>query len=218
MRSTTADDARVGRNADRPAGPAGRRADGGAADGRQVSVALPTLPGPRTVGGPWRLVATVALPAGDTRVERTLQALADWRQIPGLEWRSGTGVYTATVDVPARWTGGGRGVLLDAGPFGGALRVWVNGRPAPGAPIPGERPREVTALLRPGRNTLRLEITTTLNNAVRAQALLGDPEYASYLRRPVQAAGLRGPIRLLPYAEAAVGASQAAASPEALAG
>jgi hypothetical protein len=174
-------------------------------DGRQVGATLPVLPGPRTVTGPWRLVARTVAPEGDARVERALPALADWRDIPGLASASGTGTYTATADLPAAWLGSGRGVQLDPGRFGGALRVWVNGRFAPGAPVPGEEPRDVTRLLRAGRNTLRLEVSTTLNNAMRAHAQLGDPNYASYAGRPVENAGLAGPVRLVPYAQAAVG-------------
>ena len=181
-------------------------------DGRLVGATLPTLPGPRTVIGPWRLIATTVAPEGDARVELTAPpaeaggdgALADWRDIPGLASKSGTGTYTATVDVPAAWLRAGRGVLLDPGDFGGALRVWVNGRFSLGAPVPGEEPRDVTRLLRAGRNTLRLEVSTTLDNAMRAHAQLGDPNYASYVGRPVQDAGLTGPVRLVPYAQAAV--------------
>ena len=84
--------------------------------------------------------------------------------------------------------------------------------------MPGEEPRDVTRLLRAGRNTLRLEVSTTLNNAMRAQALLGDANFASYVSRPVQDAGLTGPVRLVPYAEAAVGPAQGTASEAGLAG
>ena len=209
--STTADDARVDGSRI-----VLRHFDGGRwsavlDDGRRVSAALPALPDPRAVTGPWRLVATTVQPSGDVRVERTLSELADWRDIPELTAKSGTGVYTATVDLPARWVQRGRGVLLDPGVFAGGLRVRVNGRLAGGAPIPGEAPPDVSRLLRAGRNTLRLEIATTLNNAVRAQGLLGDPDYASYVSRPVQAAGLTGPVRLIPYAEAPVWPPQQAA-------
>ena len=174
-------------------------------DGRRVGATLPTLPAPRTIAGPWRLLATTVAPEGDGRVERTLPELADWREIPELASESGTGTYTAIVDLPSGWLGAGRGVLLDPGGFGGALRVWANGRFSPGAPVPGEEPRDVTRLLRAGRNTLHLEVSTTLDNAMRAHAQLGDPNYASYAGRPVQDAGLTGPVRLVPYAQAAVG-------------
>ncbi len=173
-------------------------------DGRRVSVALPALGGPRTVGGPWRLDATTMQPSGDARVQRSLPALVDWAQIPGLEGRSGTGTYTATVNTPARWLKSGSGALLDPGAFAGALRAWVNGRRAAIPTVPGEAPRDVTRLLRAGKNTLRLEVSTTLSNAMRAQGLLGDADYKLYATRPIQPAGLTGPVRLIPYAEGQV--------------
>ncbi len=173
-------------------------------DGRKVRVALPVLPNPRSIKGFWRLDATTVQPSGDERVKRTLSGLASWEEIPGLQGKSGTGTYTATGDLPAGWLKSGRGVLLDPGAFGGALRAWVNGRRAAIPTVPGEAPRDVTRLLRAGKNTLRLEVSTTLNNAIRAQGLLGDPDYMLYATRPIQPSGLTGPVRLIPYAEGAV--------------
>ena len=218
IRSTTADAARVrgSRSCCATSVAAGRPRC--CATAGTLAPTLPALPGPRPVAGPWQLVATTTQPSGDARVERSLPALADWRDVPELAGKSGTGTYTASVDLPAAWLQRGRGVLLDPGSFGGALRVWVNGRRAAGAPVPGEEPRDVSGLLRAGPNTLRLEVTTTLNNAMRAQAQLGDANFASYTGRPVQDAGLRGPVRLVPYAEAAVGPGQGSAGATGLAG
>ena len=158
-----------------------------------------TAGSPRTVRGPWRLEATTVAPAGDAKVTRTLSSPADWARIPGLDGKSGTGVYTAAVDVPASWLRRGRAVRLDPGDFGGALRVTVNGRAATVPTVPGEAPRDITALLRAGRNTLLLEVSTTLSNALRAQGRLGGSDYAPYASRPLEPAGLTGPVRLLPY-------------------
>ena len=59
----------------------------------------------------------------------------------------------------------------------------------------GETPREITTLLHAGGNALRLEVSTTLSNAMRAQGLSGDPDYASYSSRVLQPSGLIGPRR-----------------------
>jgi hypothetical protein len=160
------------------------------------------LAGPRTVAGPWHLDATTVQPAGDRRVIRTVSRLVDWAQIPGLQGKSGTGVYTASVAVPSRWLRAGRGVLFGPGAFGGALRVWLNGHRAAVPAVAGAGPSDVTSLLRAGTNAVRLEISTTLDNAVRTQGLGGDPRYASYATRPVQPTGLTGPVQLTPYAVA----------------
>jgi hypothetical protein len=167
-------------------------------DGRHVGATLPTLPGPRSVTGPWRLVATTVAPEGDARVERRLPALADWRDIPGLESKSGTGTYTATVDLPCRL--GAR--RPRRAPGCGSLRrrpARLGQRPfgARSARARGRAPRRHEPAA-PGRNALRLEVSTTLNNAMRAHAQLGDPSYASYVSRPVQDAGLSGPCGSCP--------------------
>jgi hypothetical protein len=172
-------------------------------DGRRISVAFPALSKPRTIPGPWGLDARTVQPSGDGRVQRTLSALVDWSQIPGLQGKSGTGTYTASVSLPAKWVKAGRGALLDPGAFAGALRVWINGRRARIPTVPGQPPTDITRPLRAGKNALRLEVSTTLTNAMRAQSLLGDPDYPSaiYGIRPIQPAGLTGPVRLIPYAE-----------------
>ena len=157
------------------------------------------LPGSLAVRGPWRVSAQTTAPSGDAKVERTLPALTAWGNIAELRGKSGTGTYTATVRVPTRWLRRGRGVLLDPGAFGGGLRLWVNGRRVASPPVPRESPTDVTRALRAGTNALRLEVSTTLNNAIVTQGLAGDPDYAGYATRPLQTYGLLGPVRLIPY-------------------
>ena len=83
----------------------------------------------------------------------------------------------------------------------------MNGRRAAIPAIEREGGREVTRLLRPGRNGLRLEVATTLVNAITTHGKTGDPDYVSYAARPLERSGLIGPVRLVPYAEATVGGS-----------
>ena len=202
--ATTADSARVagGRLVLRDHRGGGRTVR--LSDGRRLRVTLPAVPRPRRVVGPWRLAARTTAPSGDASIGRTLQALAPWEAIPQLRGKSGTGTYTTTVRVPRRWLAARRGVLLDPGAFGGALRVWVNGRRAATPALAGEAPRDVTTLLRAGGNALRLEVSTSLNNAIVSQGATGDPDYAKYASRPLERSGLVGPVRLVPYAEAPV--------------
>ena len=158
------------------------------------------LSGPLTVTGPWRLHAATVAPSGDAGLDLTLSELKPWESIPELTGKSGTGSYRAEIRMPQRWTGPRRGVLLDPGDFGGALRVWVNGRRAAVPTVPGESPRPISDLLHPGNNALRLEVSTTLNNAMRTEGLAGDPDYASYSSRTLETSGLIGPVRLIPVA------------------
>ena len=84
----------------------------------------------------------------------------------------------------------------------GAARLdqWVQGR----LRVAGEAPRDVTSLLRAGGNALRLEVATSLNNALVTQGATGDPDYASYATRPLERSALIGPVRLVPFAEAMI--------------
>jgi hypothetical protein len=156
-----------------------------------------------TVTGPWALTAVTSLPGEESEDATTLQRLVPWESLTALRGRSGTGTYSATAQLPRRWLARRRGVLLDPGDFGGALRAWVNGREVPVAPLPGQPPTDVTRVLRPGANALRLEVSTSLNNAIVTLGASGDPNYAKYASRPLQASGLLGPVRLIPYAETA---------------
>jgi hypothetical protein len=172
------------------------------------------LRAPLEVAGPWSLHAATVAPGGDAALDLTLPALEAWEQIPELLGSSGTGSYSATVQVPRRWLGRRRGVLLDPGAFGGGLRAWINGRRAAIPTVPGEAPREITSLLEAGSNNLRLEVTTTLSNALRSEGLAGDSDYARYATRPLETSGLLGPVRLIPYVERirTAGAAQSIAS------
>jgi len=60
--------------------------------------------------------------------------------------------------------------------------------------------------LRPGPNVVEIELTTTLKNRVNSMA--GQDGFRHLAMRPerTQAYGLVGPVRLLPYVEAALDA------------
>ncbi|WP_067464292.1 glycosyl hydrolase [Actinomadura macra] len=174
------------------------------ADGRTAMVDFGRLPTPLEPAG-WTLRVEGAVPSGKDRHELRLGRLADWRAIPRLRETSGTGTYRTTVRLDGSWTGEGRGAYLELGRVEGGVQVRVNGRrvhPASVAP-----PRiDVGPFLRPGRNTIEVEVTTTLRNRLTALAEQGKPGYSRFLKRPVktQPYGLIGPVRLVPYAERGV--------------
>jgi hypothetical protein len=121
--------------------------------------------------------------AGDT--------LPNWRQIPDLVSRAGIGTYTAAVDVGPAWTGG-TGAYLDLGSVPNSdYSVTVNGTEVPYPDQIDPSRIDIGAQLKPGVNQVVVRIATLLGNA-RGQSLTQ---------------GLVGPVRVVPYGQAAVYAS-----------
>ena len=104
----------------------------------------------------------------------TLDGLKAWSDIPELQDVSGIGRYTTTVD----WNGSG-GAYLDLGEVFDTYRVTVNGSALP----PADQlytTVDVGPYLKPGANTITVEVATTLLNRLRA----GDVAYAGASARP----------------------------------
>lgn len=119
-------------------------------------------------------------------------ALPDWLTIPGLQTKSGIGVYTTTVDVGSAWTGG-TGAYLDLGDVRGLARVIVNGKPLPTLNQVDLSRIDLQGYLRPGENTIAVRVSTMLSNAAYPANPFGEKSY-----------GLVGPVVLTPYGEAVV--------------
>jgi hypothetical protein len=90
--------------------------------------------------------------------------LIPWKNIPAAgEKVSGTGTYTTTFKLPADWSKT-NGAYLDIESLGrNTAYVWVNGKRAPGLDIVA-RTLDVSTLLRPGENTIKIEVSSTLRN------------------------------------------------------
>jgi hypothetical protein len=164
-------------------------------------VELPDLPQPLALVGPWGLDVKTVGPDGDGTVSLKLAKLDDWRDIPQLSSAAGTGTYTATIELPAGWLATGRGVLLDLGAVGGRFTVQVNGADVKfGNPPDGSR--DITGLLHPGSNALRVVVATPILNEVIGRAHSGDTRYAGFATRTTIPLGLIGPVKLVPFAQA----------------
>lgn len=172
-------------------------------DGGRRTVPLPAAPRPVTAAGTWKVTATTTSPAGERSVALTT-ALKPWTDIPQLRGTSGTAVYSTSVQIPSSYLTRRTGVRLSLGHFAGAVRTWINGTEIPVSEVPDADPVDVTAALRPGANQVKIELSTTLNNALRTQALTGDPAYKAWSTRPELDYGLLGPVTFRPYVEAAV--------------
>ncbi|HZC73123.1 MAG TPA: glycosyl hydrolase [Jatrophihabitans sp.] len=169
------------------------------ADGQILAATIGDVP-PATELMSWTLAAEDWQPGATADeivkpvVHVELDALVPWSAIPQLQDASGIGRYRTTIELPAQWASG-MGAVLDLGVVNDTFRVWVNGRRAPSSgPL---RPQlDLAGLLRPGSNTIEVEVATTLINRLRTVT----PSIYGIAAR--QDYGLLGPVRLLPYVAA----------------
>ncbi|XVV16438.1 glycosyl hydrolase [Actinoplanes sp. CA-131856] len=133
----------------------------------------------------WELAVEDWQPTGVTRHQVSLTELLPWSSIPELADVSGVGTYRTTVTAERA----GR-ALLSLGKVVDTCRVRVNGRLLP--PIDVLEPVADLALSK-GRNTIEVEVATTLLNRLRTT----DPAVFGIATR--QAYGLLGPVSLRWY-------------------
>jgi hypothetical protein len=163
------------------------------------SVSVSGIPAPYVPAILWKLTL------GDHRYD--LDQLASWTTIEKSRFFSGRGIYEAEFEAPGF---SGLGVVLDLGAVRETADVRLNDAPAG---VTWMRPYrvDVTAVLRPGRNRLRIDVTNLLINRILGQGPIDySAVYAKYGRRfppgdewevvrePLPS-GLLGPVRLVYY-------------------
>ena len=79
----------------------------------------------------------------------------------GLAYFSGAATYEKEVHIPAPYVG--RRLVLDCGKVGSAAEVWVNGESA-GARVWTPFSFDISTLVRPGSNTVRISVANTMAN------------------------------------------------------
>jgi hypothetical protein len=115
---------------------------------------------------------------------------------------SGVGTYSTTFRLPSTWNAS-NGACLNIGSTGGALaQVWVNGRKIHGYDFVAGRV-DVSSALQAGTNTVRIEVSSSLRNQMRA---LGYPDLpkANTVPGAVASYGLQGDVTLHTYTVAVV--------------
>jgi hypothetical protein len=129
---------------------------------------------------PWEIVE---IDDAGPETGRALRAskLGDWRRWPNWSRFAGTLRYRASLE----WDATAGPVELDAGDVRELAELRVNGRTA-GVRLAPPYVWDVTSLVRPGRNTIELDVTNT------AQARWSDP-----FSRGDAVSGLLGPVRIL---------------------
>lgn len=163
------------------------------------------------LSGPWK----VTFPEGwGAPSEITLDKLISWTDsdIDGVKYFSGTATYNKTVNINAELLDEGRRVSIDLGDVRDVAEVYLNGQ---SAGILWKKPYslDITDLIRPGENQLKIEIVNMWVNRLTGD-MLSDPEdrYCRtnhpYVKKDnwagggdetyrIQASGLLGPVQFL---------------------
>jgi hypothetical protein len=157
--------------------------------------------GPSLISGPWKVAFD---PAWGAPASVEFPELVSWTDHAefGVRHYSGTGTYLRPLEVAAGSIGEGKRLWLDLGEVRDVAEVHVNGRSAGILWKPPYRV-ELTALVKPGANELRIEVMNQWINR-----LVGDQQLPPEKRLTrtnikkgdgweLHPAGLLGPVRVL---------------------
>ncbi|KAM5353547.1 hypothetical protein ACJ41O_000197 [Fusarium nematophilum] len=181
-------------------------------DGKKVQT--PSLPGEKSLPkfnvGPWDLTIESWVPSSDTSDSHSVieelrlgpqNTLVPWSKIPAAQNASGIGIYTASFVLPQSTylKSDQIATLINLGPVLNTLRAWVNGKELPAVDI-SEAEVDISKFVVKGKNTIKVEVSSTLFNAVKARVdwvknMGGGPAFpALYTASDWQAYGLTGPV------------------------
>jgi hypothetical protein len=176
--------------------------------GREHLTTVEQVPTPLVINGPW----TVAFdPKWGAPAQVAFPELMSWtdHENEGVRYYSGAGVYTRTLEVPADWLATDRRIHLDLGDVRELAEVFVNGKSA-GVLWKAPFRTDITALVKPGANELKIEVMNLWINRLAGDMNLPAERRLTRTNMPpvsdkggdetwkVQPAGLLGPVRLLP--------------------
>jgi len=125
---------------------------------------------------------------------RTLMEPGSWTD-NGLPYYSGSAAYERDFDLRAEYVD--KKLILDCGQVGVVAEAWVNGRPA-GVRVWLPFKFDISKLVRPGKNHLKIIVTNTMENARAVE------NHAKKLSR-IRLNGLLGPVQIIPYKEVELG-------------
>jgi hypothetical protein len=126
--------------------------------GQEHKTTVEQVPPPLVIDGPW----TVSFdPRWGAPAQVAFPKLISWtdHEDEGVRYYSGAGVYTRTMEVPADWLATDRGIHLDLGDVRELAEVFVNGKSA-GVLWKAPYRADITALVKPGANELKIEVMT----------------------------------------------------------
>ena len=160
-----------------------------------------------TIDGPWE----VRFPFGwDVATRQVFDSLRSWTDSEDAATRafSGIAVYAKQFNIDTVHLPTAQPVLLDLGEVREAARVYLNGREV-GVSLFAPHVLQVTGLIRPGENSLAIEVANTwLNRLIADDALPHEqrktrtnlttgPTSKRWREAQPKPSGLLGPVRLL---------------------
>jgi hypothetical protein len=158
-------------------------------DGSTRVVTVPPDPAPLGLTGPWE----VRFPRGwDVPVRQEFATLHSWTDATNAATRSfsGIAVYAKPFEVATEKLAPGQRVLLDLGEVREVARVYLNGREA-GLSSFSPHLLDVTGLVRPGENSLLIEVANTWLNRLIAEDALPEGQRKTHTNIPGPEAGKR---------------------------
>ena len=168
------------------------------------------LPSPFVVSGSWQMELK-----GDNfpLYRKTTDHLTSWSEDEQTKSFSGTGGYSIDFTLPADYQIKDQKIYLDLGKVGNIAEIKINGHEA-GIVWMRWQQTEVTQFLKTGINHLGIRVTNTLINRIAAMkeatpvpdylvSKYGSKDKSTEVPRefgfsPLPAAGLLGPVRLIP--------------------
>jgi hypothetical protein len=180
-------------------------------------------------GNPTQTLHT-PIPSSGTLTVKPLSGVSDgslpsWTAItpqnfPGLKPAdnltnaAGTGSYTTSFTLPARWSARTAGAYLNVGVAVDTIDIWVNGKAVRGVDENDRNQVDIGSYLKAGLNHLKISVATPLRNAVAVAPatpatgqVANSAETIGSLQGGAKIAnvGLIGPVTLTPYGQASLG-------------
>ena len=154
-----------------------------------------------TLDGPWSVAFQ---PGRGAPASITLDKLISWSASAdaGVKYFSGKGAYTSSIQAPAAWFRSGARLWLDLGDVKNLASVTVNGKPL-GIVWHAPYRVDVTAVLKPGANTLSVTVINAWVNRLIGDQQPGAAKYtyadiAPYKAdSPLLPSGLLGPVAIV---------------------
>ncbi len=180
------------------------------ADGRSLAPVVAPTPPPIVLDQPWTLRFSGWRAPAD---RLTLARPALWNTLgpDRVRFHAGSGEYATQITLPRSLFARDRRLLLDLGAVHEMAEVVVNGRRAGLCWIAPFR-LDITAFLRPGRNTIAVTVTNVWHNRLVGDRYLPEAERIAWVYprlrgtkdwlpakdAPLLPAGLAGPVRIVP--------------------